>query len=68
MKSDFINAYHCNIYEFGHVISSLLRHGATENHALDPLSQSIEHNDRSFQPWNVTQGTTICIFLEIMEL
>jgi hypothetical protein len=63
-----MHAYHSNIYEFGYDISSLLRHGATENHALDPLSQAIEHNDRSLQPWSVTQGTAICIFLEIMEL
>lgn len=63
-----MHAYHGNIYEFGHIISSLLGRGATEDHALDPLSQTIEHNDRSLQPWSVTQGPAICIFFEIMEL
>jgi hypothetical protein len=63
-----MHAYHSNIYEFGHVISSLLWCGTTENHALDPLSQAIEHNNRSLQSWSVTQRSAICIFLEIMEL
>ena len=63
-----MQAYHGDIYELGYDISSLLWHGPTENHALYPLSQAIEHDHRSLEPRRVAQTARIRILLEIVEL
>jgi len=67
-QNSFVQAYHGDIYELGYDISSLLWHGAAENHALDPLSEAIEHDHRSLEPRRVTQTARICVLLEIVEL